>query len=119
MLVTNKKDFAEMTWGLRTNYPYGKREKRKTSRLGDYPKPKSPAFMHAGDAWDYNWRRVDEVGTTYQITTPQAAVGRVQLKKLDKFIEVRERIAKNGREYYEKYLTPKAMAKRIIDEVRK
>lgn len=31
--------------------------------------------------------------------------------------EEREQIAKNGREYYEKYLTPRAMAKRIIKEV--
>jgi perosamine synthetase len=94
MLVTNNKEFAEMTKGLRTNYPYGKRYKRKTSKLGDYPKPKSPAFMHAGDAWDYNWERVDEFGTSYQMTTPQAAVGRVQLKKLDEFIEMRTKIAK-------------------------
>ena len=50
MFVTKNKDYAEMAWGLRTNYPYGERVKRKTSNLGDYPKPKSPAFMHAGDA---------------------------------------------------------------------
>ncbi|MCG2825367.1 MAG: DegT/DnrJ/EryC1/StrS family aminotransferase [Thermoplasmatales archaeon] len=94
MFVTNNKEYADMAWGLRTGYPYGKRVKRKTSDIGDYPKPKSPVFMHAGDAWDYNWIRVDEVGTTYRLSTPQAAVGRVQLKKLDKHIAMREDIAK-------------------------
>lgn len=95
MFVTNNKEYADMAWGLRTGYPYGKRVKRKvTERLGDYPKPKSPVFMHAGDAWDYNWQRVDEVGTTYRLSTPQAAVGRVQLKKLDKHNAMRAKISK-------------------------
>jgi len=94
MFVTKNKEYAEMVWGLRTNYPYGERIRRETSNLGDYPKPKSPAFMHAGDAWDYDWHRVDEFGTTSRMSTLQAAVGRIQLKKLDKYIGMRERIAK-------------------------
>lgn len=93
MFVTNNKSFYEMAWGLRTNYPYGKRVKRNVPKLGDYPKPQSPAFMHAGDAWDYDWLQVDEVGMTYRMSTPQAAVGRVQLLKLDKFNLIRSKIA--------------------------
>lgn len=103
MFVTNNKEYAETAWGLRTSYPFGKRVKRETSdSLGDYPKPKSVMFMHAGDAWDYDWFRVDEVGTNYRLSTPQAAVGRVQLKKLDKNIAMRERIAKRYNEATEK-----------------
>ena len=93
MFVTNNKDYYEMAQGLRTNHPFGDKIKRKTSNLGDYPKPKSAAFMHAGDSWDYDWKKVREIGTTYRMSTPQAAVGRVQLKKLDKFNAMREQIA--------------------------
>jgi len=93
MFVTNKKEYAEMAAGLRTSFPCGERVKRQVSNLGEYPKPKSPIFMHAGDAWDYDWKRVDEVGTNYRLSTVQAAVGRVQLKKLEKCISIRERIA--------------------------
>lgn len=93
MVTTNNAEYAEMAQGIRTSFPYGEKVKRKTTNLGNYPKPKSPIFMHAGDAWDYDWLRVDEVGTSFRLSTPQAAVGRVQLKKLDKFIAIRENIA--------------------------
>ena len=36
--------------------------------------------MHAGDAWDYDWVKVDEFGSTYRMSTLQAAVGLIQLK---------------------------------------
>lgn len=93
MITTNNDSYAEMVRGIRTCFPYGEKAKRKTTNLGNYPKPKSPIFMHAGDAWDYDWSRVDEVGTSFRMSTPQAAVGRVQLKKLDAFIAMREKIA--------------------------
>ena len=92
MFVTNNKEYADMAWGIRTSYPFGERVKQETlDRLGDYPKPKSVMFMHAGDAWDYDWLRADEFGTNYRLSTTQAAVGRVQLKKLDKNIEMRKK----------------------------
>ena len=93
MIVTNNEAYAESAKGLRTNFPEGIREPRNASNLGDYPKSKSAAFMHAGDAWDYDWLRLDEMGSTYRMSTPQAAVGRVQLKKLDELIRKRESIA--------------------------
>lgn len=102
MFVTNNKNYYEMARGLRTNYPYGERVKRQVSNLGDYPKPKSPAFMHSGDTWDYDWKRVDEIGMTYRMSTPQAAVGRVQLKKLGSFNLKREKIANRYNDAIEK-----------------
>lgn len=93
MFVTNNESYAKLARGFRTNFPHGIREKRKTADLGDYPKPRSVAFMHMGDAWDYNWMRLDEMGSTYRLSTPQAAVGRIQLKKLDSLIKRRENIA--------------------------
>lgn len=102
MITTDNEKYAEMARGLRTSFPYGEKIKRKTSNLGDYPKPKSPIFMHAGDAWDYDWNRVDEVGTSCRLSTPQAAVGRVQLRKLDKFNSIRESIARRYNEAIQK-----------------
>jgi len=93
MIVTNNMSFSEKARGLRTNYPYGKQVKRRTAALGKYPKPASPAFMHAGDAWSYNWLSVSEFGTTFRMSTPQAAVGRIQLKKLNRLISRREKVA--------------------------
>jgi len=80
MFVTNNENYAEMAQGLQTYYPYEKRLKRTTSDLGFYPKPNSPAFMHVGNAWDYDWIEVEEIGSTYRMSTPQAAEGRIQLK---------------------------------------
>jgi perosamine synthetase len=92
MIVTNDSQYAEMAKGLRTNFPFGTKVKREVQSLGQYHKPKSPAFMHSGDAWDYDWLEVDEYGSTFRLSTPQAAVGRVQLKKLDKHNDMRQKI---------------------------
>ena len=92
MIVTNNPRYAEMAVGLRTNFPFGKKIKRQVQSLGQYHKPQSPVFMHAGDAWDYDWIKADEFGSSYRMTTPQAAVGRVQLKKLDQLNNLRTRI---------------------------
>jgi perosamine synthetase len=93
MIVTNNKDFAEMAVGLRTNFPFGEKLKRQVTSLGMHHKPKSLAFMHAGDAWDYDWIKTEEFGSSYRMTTVQAAVGRVQLKKLDQLNDLRKNIA--------------------------
>ena len=93
MIVTNNPKYAEMANGLRTNFPFGEKMKRNVQALGKYHKPSSPAFMHAGDAWDYIWEKVKEFGSTYRLSTVQAAVGRVQLKKLEKHNFLRKNIA--------------------------
>jgi len=74
MFVTNNRTFYDLAWGLRTNYPIGEKEKKiKALRLGNYPKPKSPAFMHAGDAWGENGktliRLIVNLGPFHRITT--------------------------------------------------
>lgn len=93
MIVTNNETYAELTKGFRTNFPYGIRTKRNSAHLGKYSKFNSAAFMPSGDAWDYDWVQLEEMGSTYRMSTPQAAVGRVQLKKLDSLIKKRENIA--------------------------
>jgi perosamine synthetase len=93
MIVTNNEAYADKIRGLRTNFPFGTKVEREVQSIGHHHKPESVAFMHAGDAWDYDWREVEEFGSSYRMSTPQAAVGRVQLKKLDKHIALREAIA--------------------------
>ncbi len=102
MIITNNSDYAEMAVGLRTNFPFGEKIKRQAQSLGRYHKPQSPAFMHAGDAWEYDWIKVDEFGSSFRMTTPQAAVGRVQLKKLNQLNAFRKRIAEKYNESIEK-----------------
>lgn len=94
MIVTNNGDYAERIRGLRTNFPFGTKVPRQVPSLGRYHKPESEAFMHAGDAWDYDWLEVEEFGSSYRMSTPQAAVGRVQLKKLDRHIALRSAIVR-------------------------
>jgi perosamine synthetase len=93
MIVTNNQEYADMTVGLRTNFPFGAKVEREAPSLGEYHRPQSPAFMHAGDAWEYDWQEVEEFGSTYRMSTAQAAVGRIQLQKLDKHNEMRQKIA--------------------------
>lgn len=94
MLVTNNKKFYNNAIGLRSSWPIGIKKKRKKKTIGINLKPESPAFMHAGDAWDYDWTKVNEFGSTYRMSTLQAAVGIIQLKKLNKLNLIRRRIAK-------------------------
>lgn len=93
MITVNNPEMKEMIEGLRTCYPFGEKVKRNVQSLGQYNMPKSPAFLHMGDSWEYDWNRVDEYGSGHRMSTIQAAVGRVQLKKLDKMIEMRTNIA--------------------------
>ena len=93
MIVTNSKKFYEQSKGLRTNFPIGKKIKRKVKNLGKNFKPESPGFMHAGDAWDYDWVKVNEFGSAYRMSSLQAAVGSIQLKKLKNLNRLREKIA--------------------------
>lgn len=93
MFVTNNETYVELAKGFRTNFPHGIREKKNTADLNNYSKFQSLVFMPSGDAWDYDWLELEQMGSTYRMSTPQAAVGRVQLRKLDSLIKKREDIA--------------------------
>lgn len=92
MLVTNNDQYAELARGFRSNFPSGHKVKRNVESLGKYPKSENP-YLNMGDTWDYDWVRLDEMGSTYRLSTVQAAVGRVQLKKLDSLVQKRTEIA--------------------------
>jgi len=92
MLVTNNEKYAELAKGFRSNFPNGLKVKRNVDSLGKYPKSENP-YLNMGDAWDYDWVKLYEMGSTFRLSTVQAAVGRVQLKKLDSLIQKRSEIA--------------------------
>ena len=94
MIVTNNEKIANSAKDFRSNFPLGEKIKKSKPGIGIYPKSESNIFLHMGDSWDYDWSRLDEMGTTYRLSAIQAAVGRVQLKKLDVHIRKREYIAR-------------------------
>ena len=93
MLATNNDEWAAEAAALRTMGVMGETVDRGTDRIGPYAKPDSQVFDHAGISWTRDYARIDEMGTHYRMSAVQAAVGRVQLRKLDSFIAARERVA--------------------------
>jgi len=101
MLTTNNEEWAEEVTQLRTMGIVGRTEPRETTDIGPYPKPDFPIADHAAGSWDLDWTRIDEVGTNLRMSTVVAAVGRVQLRKLDGFIAARARVAERYTEAVE------------------
>jgi perosamine synthetase len=93
MLTTNNDEWAAEAAALRTMGIMGETVDRGTDHIGPYAKPDSQVFDHAGISWTRDHTRIDEMGTHYRMSAVQAAVGRVQLRKLDSFIAARERVA--------------------------
>ena len=51
--------------------------------------------MKFGDAFDLDFKSLKEIGSTYRMTTVQAAVGIEQLKKLKYLNNLRKKLQKN------------------------
>ena len=62
--------------------------------IGNIKKPNQIDYFKCGDTFDYDYKKIYQVGTTYRMTTPQAAVGIEQLKKLSNLNAKRSRIAR-------------------------
>jgi perosamine synthetase len=87
MICVNKKNFYSESLKLRDGWPLGKKinlKKKKNLNLADY------SFLRPGDYYQTSWNKIEEIGSTYKLSDPQAAVGLVQLKKLNKFIKIRK-----------------------------
>ena len=86
MIVTNSKKYNEYARLLRTNFPIGKRVQKKILKLGKYNRPTKLDYSFSGDAWNTKyWKEISEIGSTFRMSSPQAAVGVVQLKKINHF----------------------------------
>lgn len=94
MFVTNNKEFYEKAKLLRTNFPIGDKTLIKKKNSKNKFLDKKNFYLRVGDSHKYKWNKLTNVGTTYRMTTIQAAVGIVQLKKINRLIKLRENVAK-------------------------
>ncbi|TSC59244.1 MAG: glutamine--scyllo-inositol transaminase [Candidatus Peregrinibacteria bacterium Greene0416_19] len=93
MFVTNNKEWAAEVAKLREYWPIGRSHAVQREGFGPYRKPVDSSFMRPGDSYAVDWDELQEMGTNYKMSSPAAAVGRVQLKKLDKHNAIRRSIA--------------------------
>lgn len=94
MLVTNDDQLYEYASRLGTIHMHGEMVERADRRIGPYAEPAYYRDWHAQSA--FNWDYVDgrfEVGNNFRMSDLLAAVGRVQLGKLDQNNNRRREIA--------------------------
>ena len=89
MIATNSKATYENVLLLRSGYPIGKALKANRGSIDN----ETAKFLKPGDFYKNKWTEIESIGSKYVMTTPQAAVGLVQLKKLANFNLMREQIA--------------------------
>jgi perosamine synthetase len=94
MLTTNSDVLADRLRTLRGRGFGGRRVKRRTSAIGPYAKPDPPYSDHSGDSYDHDWHEIEDAGMNIPMTGAEAAVGRVQLRKLDRMNAMRRDLAR-------------------------
>lgn len=91
MIVTNNKVFYKKCQMLRESYPIGDfneavpKIKYKFLNLKDYLRPGNSLLK-------YSYKKLYSVGSNFKMSSVQATVGNIQLKKLPKLIRLRKRI---------------------------
>jgi len=94
MLVTNDDRLYEYAEPLGTIHMHGEMVERRDKRIGPYSEPEYYKDWHARQAFNKDY--VDgkfEVGNNFRMSDIQAALGLVQLRKLDQLNEGRRAIA--------------------------
>ncbi len=104
MIVTNNKNYMNKAKILRTNFPTAgfKKdlffEKKFHTKFRDIKN-----FTNVGNSWTNKIIKLDEIGSTYRLSEPQAATGIIQLKKIDKLIKRRKYLANLYTNFLKKY----------------
>lgn len=94
MLVTNDDELYRYAEPLGTIHMYGEMEDRADKRIGPYTEPKYYKDWHAKQSFNRDYvNNTFEVGNNYRLSDLQAAVGLVQLGKLDCLNDRRRYIA--------------------------
>lgn len=93
MLTTNSDDIAKAVNSLQMGY-WGEMEEKDVKGIGRYAMPANIFGDHSQLGWTHRFREIHEVGTHFRMGAPQAAVGLVQLRKLDGMNERRRQIAR-------------------------
>ncbi len=68
---------------------HGERVERDNRLLGPYPEPDPRYADHSGDSYSHDFVTIDAVGSNLSPCSAQAAVGLVQLGKLDRMNQIR------------------------------
>ncbi|MCD2493193.1 DegT/DnrJ/EryC1/StrS family aminotransferase [Lacrimispora sp. NSJ-141] len=98
-VTTNDDELAAAALEIRAYGILGEKKERETPCIGPY-KPLKHIYDHASFSYTHDWTHIDEIGTNMRITEMQAAIGLVQLAKLDKFNEMRIAIAQKYNEAF-------------------
>jgi perosamine synthetase len=93
MITTNHQKYAESLRKLRTTGLLGEFRPRQQQEMGRYRKPATRIMDHSFGSWDFDLTQLHEVGSNYRMSAVAAAVGRIQLGKLDGNNGARERVA--------------------------
>jgi len=91
LIATNSQAIAEKIKLLRSCYPIGSYVEAKRGKID----PTMEKFLKPGDFFRNDWKSLESVGSKFVMTTPQAAVGLVQLNKLKDMNAKRQKIAEN------------------------
>jgi perosamine synthetase len=95
MLVTNDDELYEFAEPLGTIHMYGRMHDRTDKRIGPYTEPTYYKDWHAKQSFNKDYdNEAFEVGNNYRMSELQAAIGLVQLTKLDQLNNRRREIAK-------------------------
>lgn len=89
MVTTNNAAFAERLYTMRYRGFGGRAVKRRSTSIGPYRQPDPPYSDHSENSWTHDWVEVADVGLHVPMSGAEAAVGRVQLKKLDRMNQIR------------------------------
>lgn len=93
MITTNNSAFAERLYTIRYRGFGGRARKRTRTAIGPYRMPVPAYSDHAGDSWTHDRLSVEDVGLHVPMSGAEAAVGRVQLRKLDRMNSIRRELA--------------------------
>ncbi|WP_165912857.1 DegT/DnrJ/EryC1/StrS family aminotransferase [Tamaricihabitans halophyticus] len=91
--VTRHADLAEKARALGTIHTWGPMAPRSSSRIGPHPRPAYYRDAHTRSAFEYDFTGGYEIGNNYRMSEIAAALGVVQLSKLDQLNARRQEIA--------------------------
>lgn len=93
MITTNNPEYAAAAKTLRTMGILGTTKPREDTAIGPYPMHNGSYHDHADGAYTQDFEDIEEWGNNFRISEVQAAVGSVQLRKLDDMNRMRAKAA--------------------------
>ena len=93
MVTTDNPELADRLRILHSVGVVGEYRRRAESSMGPYRKPDFDLMDHSFGSWDFDLGDSVEVGSNRRMAAIPAAVGRVQLRKLDTLNSARRRVA--------------------------